>query len=107
MADNEQGDGLPQAQVSASAAKAVGITAVTQLVMLITFSTAVLAFVSKHDLAGLINYLQGDAALPALSLIAALGASGFSLVRSYLRKRREVRFADAAPEAVAVVVNKS
>lgn len=103
MADNEQGDGLPQAQIGASPAKAVGITAATQLVMLIAFSGSILGFVGKRDLAGMINYLQGDAALPALAFICALAASWFSLVRSYVRKIREVRFAKAAPDAVVVV----
>lgn len=69
-------------------------TTARDLVVVVAFGSALLGFVSKHDLAGGINFLQSSAALPALALIVGVGTSAYRFVMS----RRHVKITALAAD---------
>lgn len=73
------------------------------LIVLIGGISAILGFIGKHDLAGLIVYLQSGAFLPIIGAASAVGAFLYAQWRTIVRKRELVRAAESADDDVAVV----
>lgn len=76
-------DNPVQAQIS---------TAIRDAGIVIGFVSALLGFVSKHDLAGAINFLQSAQALPAIGMIGA----GAIVIWRQIHARRDVAVKVAA-----------
>lgn len=64
---------LNPATVNDSPVQAQISTAIRDVGIVIGFLSALLGFVSKHDLAGAINFLQSAQALPAIGMIVGAG----------------------------------
>lgn len=67
---------------------------------------AILGFLGKRDVVGLVAYMQTGAFLPVAGAIAATGAFLYGQWKTIMRKRQMVRVAEAAPDRVAVVQTK-
>lgn len=73
------------------------------LIVLLGGISAVMGFLGKHDLAGLIVYLQSDGFIPIIGAVSAVGAFVYAQWRTVMRKREVVTITAAAPDDVAVV----
>lgn len=73
------------------------------LIVLIGGISAILGFLGKHDLAGLIVYLQSGSFLPIVGAASAVGAFIYAQWQTIRRKRTLVTVTAAAPDNVAVV----
>jgi len=71
-----------------------------------SFFVSMVGFASSRDLAGLFNYLQSEAIVPALTAIAGLGFIIWAVIRLLLNKRKLVTVANAVPDSVAIVTGE-
>jgi hypothetical protein len=70
-------------------------TSVRDIGVVVAFGTAILGFVSKHDLAGAIAYLQSAPAVPALTLVCGIALSAYR----FWNARRNVKITALAAES--------
>lgn len=73
------------------------------LIVLIGGISAMIGFLGKHDLAGLIVYLQSGSFVPIIGAASAVGAFVYAQWQTIRRKRTLVTVTAAAPDDVAVV----
>lgn len=91
--------------VSASAIQTTLLAALRILGVLIGGATAILGFVSKRDLTGLIAYVQSSDFVAVAGALAAVISFGYGLWHTYRQKANLVTVAKAAPDSVATVVD--
>lgn len=92
--------------VSAGAIQSTVFAALRILGVLIGGGTAILGFVGKRDLAGLIAYVQSSDFTAVAGALAALVSFGYGLWSTYRRKQDLITVARAAPDALATVIEK-
>lgn len=92
--------------VSASAIQTTLLAALRILGVLIGGATAILGFVSKRDLSGLIAYVQSSDFVAVAGALAAAISFGYGLWHTYRQKSNLVTVAKAAPDSVATFVDK-
>lgn len=73
------------------------------VIILIGGISAILGFIGKHDLAGLIVFLQSGSFLPIIGAASAVGAFLYAQWQTIRRKRTLVTVTAAADDAVAVL----
>ena len=83
------------------------VAGVRILTVLIGGSAAIGGFVSKHDLAGLIAYLQSQQFIPVAGAIAAVATFGYGLWRTYKTKKSLLAVAEAVPDEIATILPKN
>lgn len=81
-------------------------TGLRDIAILLSGCTALLGFVSKHDLAGAIGWLQSNAAIPFVATCIAIGTFAFRQWKARQDKAEKVVLAQAAPNSVAVVTGE-
>lgn len=93
--------------VSASAIQTTLFAALRITAVLIGGVTAVLGFVGKRDLSGLIAYVQSSDFVAVAGALAAVISFGYGLWHTYRQKSNLVTVAKAAPDSVATVVDSA
>lgn len=89
--------------VNPSAAGDQITSALRTLVVLIGGVAAIVGFLGKRDLAGLVTYLQTGAFVPIMGAAGAVLAFLYGQWKTIMRKRQLVTVAAAAPDSVAIV----
>jgi len=97
--------------VSSNAGLIDGIQAAARyVVVLVTFTTAVLGLLRVHDIAGLISYIQanGGETLAAVSGLIALGTAAYGIFKSKKLGNQIATVAvdDRVPDSVATTKEK-
>lgn len=93
--------------VTAGAIQDTLFAALRVLSVLIGGGTAILGFVSKRDLAGLITYVQSSDFTAVAGALAASVSLAYGLWRTYHRKQALITVAQAVPDSLATVVKKA
>lgn len=83
---------LNPATANDSATQAMVSTALRDMGLVLGLVTAILGFASNHNLAGAINYLKSEQALPALGVVLSVGIAAWRQWHA----RRAVRVLTAA-----------
>lgn len=73
------------------------------LIVLVGGISAIIGLLGKHDILGLVVYLQSSAAVPVVGAAGAVGAFLYGQWKTIVRKREAVTIAAAAPDSVAVI----
>lgn len=94
----------PPIQVQPSPIGAQAAASVRVLILILTGATAIIGFLGKRDIAGLVAYLQSDGAVPALAAVIGAGTYVWGQWRLRHERAKLVIAAAAAPDEVAVVV---
>lgn len=68
--------------------------------------TAIIGFLSKRDLIGLMDYFQSSAFIPVAGAVASALTFGYALWRTWKNKKTLIKVGDAAPDSFAVVQHK-
>jgi hypothetical protein len=80
-------------------------TFMRQITLIITGVTMLISLFGKHDILGMINYVQSSDLLNTVSVTFGIGVLIYGLVREYLNKLKVLRLADLVPNSIAVVVD--
>lgn len=91
-------------QVQPSPIAAQAASTVRVVVLIVTGAAAIIGFLSKRDIAGLVAYLQSDGAVPAIATVIAAATYVWGQWKLRHERAKLVVAAAAAPDDVAVVV---
>lgn len=89
--------------VNPSAIMAQAPVLLRQVTLVLGGVAAVLGFVSTHDLAGLVAYLQSEQFVPIFVALSGAASLAWGQVKAHRDRVRLVTIAKAAPDSVAVV----
>lgn len=80
-------DDKPQFVITGSAVQDTLAALFRLLTVLIAGGTAILGFIGKRDLSGLVAYIQSNEFTPVAAAIAAVITGGYGLYKTHLRKK--------------------
>lgn len=78
-------------------------TFLRQIALIMTGLTTVMALVGKHDIIGLINYVNSSGILTTVSVLITTATAAYGLLRGYWTKLKLIHITKAAPDSVAVL----
>jgi len=93
-------------QINPSPVTSQVYTGLRDVAILLSGGTALLGYLSKHDLAGAIDWLQSNAAVPFVAACITIGTFAYRQWKARKDKATIVTIAEEAPNSVAVVTPK-